>query len=113
MDVQYLRKNIDFAKIINLKTLVPYVDGKVVSQTLIEGGPINITIYTIDKGEELSCQAQAGETLAYVIEGKMNANIWGDEYYLNEGELINLPNNISHKLKAVEKLTVLIITLKP
>jgi quercetin dioxygenase-like cupin family protein len=113
LNIPHLRKNIDYAKILDLKNLVPYVEGKVVSQTLLEGDMINMSVYTIDKGEELSCQASTGETLAYVIKGKMNAKIWGDEYYLNEGEMINLPNNISHQLKAVDKLTVLLTTLNP
>lgn len=113
MNMQYFRKNIDYAKILDLKSLVPYVEGKVVSQALVQTDLLSMTVSAIDKGEELNFQSASGETMMYVIDGKMEAKIWGEEYYLNEGEAVVVPANISHQFTAVERLMVLSTIVNP
>ncbi|MGI5920180.1 MAG: cupin domain-containing protein [Syntrophomonadaceae bacterium] len=111
--MQYFRKNIDYAKILDLKSLVPYVEGKVVSQALVQTDLLNMTVFAIDKGEELNFQSASGEAMIYVIDGKMEAKIWGEEYYLHEGEAIVVPANISYQFTAVERLMVLSTIVNP
>ncbi|MEA4924997.1 MAG: cupin domain-containing protein [Syntrophomonadaceae bacterium] len=113
MNTQYFRKNIEYAQIIDLKSLVDFDEGKVVGQTLVQGDPLSISVFAVDKDEQLNFQPSTGDEMIYVMDGTMKATIWGEEYYLNEGEAIVAPANIPHTFKAVKPLKVLSTIVSP
>ena len=45
-------KNIDKQTKLNLKDLVEYQEGQVVSKTLVQNDYVSMTIFSFDKGEE-------------------------------------------------------------
>ena len=47
-------KNIEKEKVINLKDLVDYNEGQVVSKTLVQNELVSMTVFSFDKGEEIS-----------------------------------------------------------
>ena len=47
-------KNINKKEILNLKDLVEYQDGQVISKTLVQNELVSVTIFSFDKGEEIS-----------------------------------------------------------
>ena len=52
-----LYKNIPKQEKILLKNLVEYQDGQVVSKTLVQNDFVSVTIFSFDKGEEISTHA--------------------------------------------------------
>ena len=50
-------KNIDKQTKLNLKDLVEYQEGQVVSKTLVQNDYVSMTIFSFDKGEEISTHA--------------------------------------------------------
>lgn len=64
-----LYKNIPKQEKILLKNLVEYRDGQVVSKTLVQNDFVSVTIFSFDKGEEISTHA-SGEMpwLLYLTE---------------------------------------------
>ena len=63
-------KNIEKQTMLNLKDLVEYQEGQVVSKTLVQNDYVSMTIFSFDKGEEISTHAAGGDAMVTVLEGK-------------------------------------------
>lgn len=108
---QHLIKNIDFAKVIELESLVEYQEGRVVSRTLSQGKPLSITLFAFDKGEEISSHSAGGDAMVYVLDGKVQVTIDQKTFTVKKGETIIMPANIPHALLATEKFKMLLIVV--
>ena len=62
-------KNIEKQIMLNLKDLVEYQEGQVVSKTLVQNDYVSMTIFSFDKGEEISTHAAGGDAMVNVLEG--------------------------------------------
>lgn len=56
-------KNIDKQTKLTLKELVEYQEGQVVSKTLVQNDYVSMTIFSFDKGEEISTHAAGGDAM--------------------------------------------------
>jgi quercetin dioxygenase-like cupin family protein len=56
-------KNIQKAEVLALKDLVNYQPGQVVSKTLVQNDAVSITVFSFDKGEEISTHESGGDAL--------------------------------------------------
>ena len=56
-------KNIEKQTKLNLKELVKYQEGQVVSKTLVQNDYVSMTIFSFDKGEEISTHAAGGDAM--------------------------------------------------
>ena len=61
-------KNIEKQTMLNLKDLVEYQEGQVVSKTLVQNDYVSMTIFSFDKGEEISTHAAGGDAMVTVLE---------------------------------------------
>ena len=86
-------KNIAKKEKLELKSLVDYQDGQVVSKTLVQNDYVSVTIFSFDKGEEISTHASGGDAMVTVLEGTGRFTIGGDVFILNEGETIVMPKD--------------------
>lgn len=91
-----------------LKRMIDYQEKAIVSKQIIKKPNGNITLFALDKDEFISEHTSPYEALVQVIEGKMKITVGGQNYNLEEGEIILLPSNISHGLVALEKSKVLL-----
>jgi quercetin dioxygenase-like cupin family protein len=104
-------KNIDFAKVIEMGSLVEYQEGRVVSRTLAQGKPLSITLFAFDQGEEISSHSASGDALVYLLDGQAEITIGTEKFILNKGETIVMPANVPHALLAKEKFKMLLIVV--
>lgn len=95
-----------------LKRMIDYQEKAIVSKQIIKKPNGNITLFALDKDEFISEHTSPYEALVQVIEGKMKITVGGQNYNLEEGEIILLPSNISHGLVALEKSKVLLTMIK-
>ena len=84
-------KNIEKEKVINLKDLVDYNEGQVVSKTLVQNELVSMTVFSFDKGEEISSHSASGDAMVTVLDGKGRFTVGGKEYVLSEGETLIMP----------------------
>ena len=96
-------KNIAKKENLELKSLVDYQDGQVVSKTLVQNDYVSVTIFSFDKGEEISTHASGGDAMVTVLEGTGRFTIGGDVFILNEGETIVMPKDVPHAVFGEEK----------
>ena len=64
-------KNIEKEKILELKKMVEYQEGQVVSKTLVQNELVSVTIFSFDKGEEISTHAAGGNAMVTVWRKKI------------------------------------------
>ena len=84
-------KNISKAEVLVLKDQVAYQEGQVVSRTLAQNAAVSVTLFSFDKGEEISTHESGGDAMVTVLEGTGRFTIEGDVFILHEGETIFLP----------------------
>ena len=79
-------RNIDKQKKLMLKDLVEYQDGQVVSKTLVQNDLVSMTVFSFDKGEEISSHSAGGDAMVTVLEGVGRFTVDGEVFILEEGE---------------------------
>jgi quercetin dioxygenase-like cupin family protein len=97
----------------NLKELIDYQPGAVVSRTLINKKTGTVTLFSFDEGESLSEHTAQFDALVYIIEGEAEINISGSKKnILKTGEMIVMPANEPHSLIAVTKYKMMLVMIK-
>ncbi len=102
-------KNINKKEVLELKNTVEYQEGQVVSKTLVQNELVSVTVFSFDKGEEISTHSAGGDAMVTVLEGKGKFTIGGDVYYLEEGQTIIMPKDIPHSVYGEEKFKMLLV----
>ncbi|AGC67980.1 cupin 2, conserved barrel domain protein [Thermoclostridium stercorarium subsp. stercorarium DSM 8532] len=106
-----LIKNIEFSKVLNMENLVSYQEGQVVSRTLAQGKNVSLTLFSFDKGEEISSHSSGGDALVYILDGEAEITIGGEVFNLKKGETIVMPAGIPHALLARERFKMLLVVV--
>ena len=102
-------KNIEKKTKLQLKDLVAYQDGQVVSRTLVQNDAVSMTVFSFDKGEEISTHAAPGDAMVTVLEGKGRFTVGGDVYFLEAGETLIMPKDIPHAVYGEERFKMQLV----
>lgn len=95
-----------------LSDLLVYQQGAVTSKVLLKKRSGNITFFAFSKGEGLSEHTAPFDAFLQLTEGEAEVTISGKPHMLNEGEVIIMPANEPHSLKAVTDFSMLLVMLK-
>ena len=63
-------KNIDRQKVLKLKEEITYQKGQVVSKTLAQNEALSVTLFSFDKGEEISSHKNKGDAFVTCLDGE-------------------------------------------
>jgi len=96
----------------NLLDLVDYQDGSIVSKEIIKKDKGTVTLFAFDKGQGLSEHIAPFDALVYVFDGKAEVIISGHSFSLKAGEIITMPANKPHALKAIDRFKMLLIMIR-
>ena len=99
-------------KLMELKTMVDYREGSVVSRTLVDKPGGTITLFAFDKGQGLSEHTAPFDALVLVIDGQAEVSISGKSQRVSGGEIIIMPANIPHALKALQRFKMMLVMIK-
>ncbi len=103
---------VEFAKAQNLADLLDYQQGSIVSSTLIEKKAGTVTVFAFDQGQGLSEHTAPFDAMVCILDGTAEIKISGHPHRVKEGEMIIMPANEPHALKAVERFKMLLILIK-
>ena len=106
-------KNIRPAEVLEMKALVDYAGGQVVSKTLIQNDGLGITLFAFAKGEGISTHESKGDAIVTALDGKGEITIDDVTYTLQAGETIVMPANRPHAVYGVENFKMLLIVAFP
>lgn len=91
---------------------VGYQNGSIVSKQVLKKPNGNITLFAFDKDESLTEHTSPYEAVVYVVDGEMEITIGGILYKVKAGEIIVMPANVPHGIKATIKSKILLTMIK-
>jgi len=106
-------KNINHGAVLSFAGQVEYLPGQVVSKTLAQNRYHSLTLFSFDKGEEISTHDSSGDALVIALDGTGKITIDGREHLLNAGESIVMPANTPHAVYAEERFKMFLIVSFP
>jgi quercetin dioxygenase-like cupin family protein len=104
-------KNIEKSQMLVLKEQVSYQDGQVVSKTLAQNEALSVTLFSFDKGEEISSHRSGGDALVTCLDGQGEITIDDAHYELSEGQSIVMPAGHPHAVSAKERFKMLLVVV--
>lgn len=100
------------SKVINIAALVDYQGGAVVSRTIIERNTSTVTLFAFDNGQGLSEHTAPFDALVQIVDGVAEVTLSGKTHVLKAGEMIIMPANEPHALKAISAFKMLLIMIR-
>ena len=104
-------KNISKAEVLTLRDQVAYQSGQVVSRTLAQNEHVSVTLFSFDKGEEISTHESCGDAMVTCLDGMGRITIDGVEHILHEGESIVMPARHPHAVYGQEQFKMLLVVV--
>lgn len=97
---------------VKLIDMVAYQDGSIVSRTVIDQKNGTVTLFAFAQGQGLSEHTAPFDALAYLLDGEAEVAISGEAFRLQAGEMIIMPANEPHVLKAMKKFKMMLVMIK-
>ena len=96
----------------NLIDLVNYQKGSVVSRALIKKKTGTVTLFAFDQDQALSEHTAPFDAMVYILDGKAEIIISGNSNILEKGNMIIMPANEPHALKAIEQFKMMLTMIR-
>ena len=103
---------IDMATSSDLANLVTYQKDAVVSKTIIDKKTGTVTLFAFDQGQGLSEHTAPFDAMVQVLDGEVEIRISGDPHRVSAGQIIIMPANQPHALKAVAPFKMLLTMIR-
>ena len=100
------------SKVFNTPEMIDYQDGSVVSREVISSKSGTVTLFAFDTGQGLSEHTAPFDAMVYILDGVALITIAADEFNVKTGEMIIMPANIPHALKAENRFKMLLILIR-
>ena len=104
-------KNISKAEVLTLRDQVSYQSGQVVSRTLAQNEHVSVTLFSFDKGEEISTHESGGDAMVTCLDGVGKITVDGVEHILHEGKSIVMPARHPHAVYGQEQFKMLLVVV--
>jgi quercetin dioxygenase-like cupin family protein len=92
--------------------LVSYQSGAVVSRIVVKRDAGNVTLFAFDAGQELSEHTAPYDALVQVLDGEAEITIAGRSHRLRAGDLILMPANKPHAVRAAARFKMLLTMIR-
>jgi len=100
------------AKALRLLDLIDYQDGAVVSREIVSKQTGTVTLFAFDKGQGLSEHTAPFDALVCILDGEADITISGKTLRLKAGEIVIMPANQPHALKAVARFKMILTMIR-
>jgi len=102
----------DLTGVFVLKDMATFQGHSVVSREIIRKPSGTMTVFAFDKDEGLSEHTALFDAVVYMLDGEAEIRIDGKPHLVKEGEMIIMPANKPHALKAMTKFKMLLVMIK-
>jgi quercetin dioxygenase-like cupin family protein len=100
------------AQVTRLVDLADYQAGAIVSRTVIDKEVGSVTFFAFDEGQGLSEHTAPYDALVYILDGEAEVTISGRVLLLREGEMVIMPANEPHALRANKRFKMLLTMVR-
>jgi len=97
---------------LKLIELIDYQAGSVVSRTIIDEKAGTCTLFAFDEGEGLSEHTTPFDALVYLLDGEAEITISGKPHNLKAGDMILMPADKPHALRAQKRFKMMLVMIK-
>lgn len=98
--------------IIQAADLVKYQEDTIVSRTVLDTKTGSVTVFAFDEGQGLSEHTVPFDALAHILDGEAEIVISGKKFYPKAGEIVIMPANRPHALKAIKRFKMVLTMIK-
>ena len=99
-------------KVLCASALVDYQEGAVVSREILKKGTGTVTVFAFDAGQGLSEHTAPFDAMVHVLDGEAEITIAGTARNVCAGEIIIMPANKPHALRAVKRFKMMLIMIR-
>ena len=100
------------AQVAKASELVNYQDGAVVSREVVKKPTGTVTIFAFDEGQGLSEHTAPFDALVQVVEGDAEITVSGRPHRVRGGEMILMPADQPHALKALKRFKMILTMIR-
>ena len=97
---------------LNLSELVAYQDGSVVSRTLIDKPTGTVSLFSFDAGQGLSEHTAPFDAMVSIVDGEAEVSVGGEPHNVKHGEMIIMPANVPHALRAHQRFKMMLVMVR-
>lgn len=98
--------------VVDIAGLVDYQDGSIVSRTIIDKAAGTVTVFAFDQGQALSEHTAPFDALVNVLDGEAEVTISGQPNTVRAGEMILMPADEPHGLRAISPFKMMLVMIK-
>jgi len=106
------KRKLQAAEAVDVAKLVEYVDGSIVSRTIAENEAGTLTLFAFDAGQGLSEHSTPYDAIVQIVDGEAQLTIGGDLVRAVAGQLVIMPANVPHSVKAAQRFKMLLTMLR-
>lgn len=96
----------------NIKDMVTYQEGSIVSKEIIRKPTGTVTLFAFDKDQGLSEHTAPFDAMVYLLDGESEILISGEPHRLKAGEMVIMPGGKPHALKAVKRFKMMLVMVR-
>lgn len=96
----------------NIKELVTYQKGSIVSKEIIKKATGTVTLFAFGRDQGLSEHTAPFDALVAVLDGEAEITIAGEPHHLKEGEMVIMPGGKPHALQAVKRFKMMLVMIR-
>ena len=100
-------------KILSLPEETHFAPNGIVSRTLLRTANSRVVLFGFAEGQELTEHTSTQHALVQVLSGECDFSLAGEAHQLKAGDLLHMPPNLPHALKATTKFSMLLTLSKP
>jgi len=99
-------------ELVRATDLVQYQEDAIVSRTVLEKETGSVTVFAFDAGQGLSEHTVPFDALAHILDGEAEIVVSGKTVYPKAGEMVIMPANQPHALKAIKRFKMILTMIK-
>lgn len=96
----------------NLASLAEYAPGAIVSREIVNKKVGTLTVFAFDAGQGLSEHSAPFDAIVQILDGSSEWTIGGEPASCGAGEIMIMPANVPHAVKAEQRFKMLLTMIK-
>ncbi len=100
------------ANVVSLLGVLSYQDASIVSRVLLKQASGTVTLFAFDARQELSEHSAPFDALLHVLEGEAEVRVGGKPHRLGPNDLIRLPADVPHAVRAATRMTMVLVMIR-
>lgn len=100
-------------KVISLATETQFASNGIVSRTVLRTANSRVVLFGFSEGQELTEHTSTQHALIQILSGECEFSLAGRPRTLKAGDLLYMPPNLAHAVKATKQFSMLLTLAKP